>query len=207
MAMSTREIILLVEKYIGSSSDGYLRHFSYSIHERFYPVHCGIDDIDVPAYRAKGLTTRKAFIQILKDASPRNQAKIIRGVFDMLPPPSEAKDSETKEQISLHEQLIAVASRLESDGQVDTPVILETSETVYEALKDAETLLSTSGPKNAVDRAHTALHGYLKKLCRDRGETLPDDASLTRIFKVLREKFPEFSAVVPYDSEAMRVFG
>jgi hypothetical protein len=67
--------------------------------------------------------------------------------------------------------------------------------------------LKTRGPKSAVDRAHTALHGYLKRLCQDHGETLPDDPSLTYIFKILREKFPEFATNIPHDNEAKRVFG
>ena len=204
--MSIHEINLLVERYIGTTSDGYLCNFSYSIHESFYPTYCNLD-IDVPAYRARGLTTRKAFIQILKDAKPRDQAKIIRGVFDMLSPPKEAKDEISTEKMAAYEELVAVATRLEAIGEVDTPVILATSETVYEALKDAEVLLKTRGPKSAVDRAHTALHGYLKKLCQDRCEILPDDPSLTFIFKILRERFPEFSGVIPYDSEAKKVFG
>jgi len=204
--MSLREINLLVESYIGTTSDGYLNHFSYSIHERFYPLHCRLD-IDVPAYRERGLSTRRAFIQILKEANPRDQAKIIRGVFDMLPPPNDDRDEKSKKKKEIYKQLMAVAVRLESDGQVDTPIISQTSETVYEALKDSEILLSTRGPKSVVDRAHTALHGYLKKLCQDRGVMLPNDPSLTQIFKILRENFVEFSAVIAYDNEAKRVFG
>jgi hypothetical protein len=204
--MSLHEINLLVEGYIGTTSDGYLCNFSYSKHERFYPLYCNLD-IDVPAYRARGHTTRTAFTQILKDAQPRDQAKIIRGVFEMLPPPEEANDEKVRKKRALYKELLSVAARLEADRQVDSPVIQHTSETVYEALKDAEALLNTRGPKSAVDRAHTALHGYLKKLCQDRGETLPDDPSLTLVFKTLREKFQEFSTVIPHDSEAKKVFG
>src|ERR1700690_1018769 len=182
--MSLHEINLLVEGYIGTTTDGYLCNFSYSKHERFYPLYCNLD-IDVLAYRHKGNTTRTAFIQILKDAQPRDQAKIIRGVFEMLPPPDVADDEKTRKKTKLYQELIAVAARLEADGQIDTPVILQTSETVYEALKDAETLLKIRGPKSAVDRAHTALHGYLKKLCLDRGQTPSNDPSLTLVFKTL----------------------
>jgi len=203
--MSLREINKLVEDYIGTNG-GYLNHFSYSIHDRFYHHYCDLD-IDVPAYRAKGLTTRRAFIQILKDSRPREQAKIIRGVFAMIPPPEEASDDESRKKIALYKELLAVAGRLDADGQVDTPEILGTSEVVFEALKDAEVLLKTRGPKSAVDRAHTALHGFLKKLCLDRGEQMPSDPTLTAVFKVLRERFPEFSAVIPHDAEAKRVLG
>jgi hypothetical protein len=126
--MSLREINLLVESYIGTTPDGYLSHFSYSKHDRFYPVYCDLD-IDVSAYRAKGHTTRTAFIQILKDVQPRDQAKIIRGVFKMLPPPEEADDEAVQKKRTLYKELLAIAARLEADGQVDSPIIQQTSET------------------------------------------------------------------------------
>jgi hypothetical protein len=204
--MTLHEINLLVENYIGTTPDGYLSHFSYSKHERFYPLYCNLD-IDVPAYRAKGHTTRTAFIQILKDASPIDQARIIRGVFEMIPPPEEVDDNDVRKKRALYKELLDIAERLGINGQVATPPLLITSETVIEALKDAETLLKIRGPKSAVDRAHTALHGYLKRLCQDRGEILPGDPSLTYIFKILREKFPEFATNIPHDSEAKKVFG
>lgn len=124
----------------------------------------------------------------------------------MIPPPDAASDAQSRRKIVLHKELLAIAARLEADGQVDTPEIQNTSEVVLEALQDAEALLKARGPKSAVDRAHTAL-GYLKRLCLDRGEPIPADSSLTALFKVLREQFAEFSAVIPHDAEAKRIFG
>ncbi len=204
--MTFREIQMLVEDYIGVDS-GYLKGFSYRIHENFYKDFCKLDDIDVEAVRAKAGTTRRAFIEILKNAKPRDQAKIIRGVFEMIPPPEVGTDETSQKKSDFYKKLLAVAVRLESDGQVETPVIAETSEVVFEALKDAEVLLKSRGPQSAVDRAHTALHGYLKKLCSDRGASIPQDPSLADAFKVLREQFTEFSQTLPHDHEAKRVFG
>lgn len=203
--MKPRDINKLVEDYIGTNG-GYLNHFSYSKHDRFYHVYCDVD-VDVSEYRQRGHTTRTAFIEILKDSPPRQQAKIIRGTFEMLPPPDEEYDEESGRKLKIHKELMAVASRLEADGQVETPILENTSEVVYEALKDAETLLLQSGSRNAVDRAHTALHGYLKKLCIDRSEPLPNDCALTFVFKTLREKFPEFQAAINHDAEAKKMFG
>jgi hypothetical protein len=203
--ITPREINKLVEDYIGTNG-GYLNYFSYSKHDKFYHIYCDLD-IDVPAYRAKGNTTRMAFVEILKDAKPRDQAKIIRGVFEMIPPPEQSTSPTDARKLKLHKELLEVAARLEADGQVESPVIANTSEVVFEALKDAEILLRSSGPKNAVDRAHTALHGYLKKLYLDRGEVFSKEPSLTDVFKVLREKFSEFSVIIPHDAEAKRVFG
>jgi hypothetical protein len=203
--MSPREIDKLVEDYIGTDS-GYLKRFSYNIHNTFYHRYCDLE-IDVPAYRARGLTTRRAFIEILKESKPRDQAKIIRGVMEMMPPPEEVINDDGRKRIALHKELLNLAARLEADGVVETPEIAETSEVVFEALKDAEVLLKTRGAKSAVDRAHTALHGYLRKLCSDRGAVVPSDASLTNVFKVIREQLPEFAATIPHDAEAKRVFG
>lgn len=203
--MTPREINKLVEGYIGTTPDGYLNHFSYLKHERFYPYYCDLD-IDPVPYRNKGLSTLRAFIQILKDSKPKEQAKIIRGVFKMIPPPTESSTPENQKKIALYKELQAVAMRLETDGQVETPVIQNTSEVVLEALKDSEVLLKTRGPISAVDRAHTALHGYFKQLCMDRGVAFPSNPSLTSLFKLIRENFPEFSSTIPHDSEARRVF-
>ena len=89
--MQLRHINKLVEEYIGTTSDGYLRHFSYSKHDKFYHVYCDLD-VNVPSYRARKHTTRTAFIQILKDAKPHEQAKIIHGTFAFIPPPEHPID-------------------------------------------------------------------------------------------------------------------
>jgi hypothetical protein len=124
--MTQREILKLVEDYIGTDG-GYLKGFSYNIHDTFYHHWCDLD-IDVPSYRARGLTTMKAFIQILRDSDPRAQAKIIRGLFDMIPPPAEATSDQSKKKLQAHKELLSIVARLEADGQVDTPVIEHTIE-------------------------------------------------------------------------------
>lgn len=202
--MTQREIYQLVEGYIGTHS-GYLNGFSYSIHDGFYLRYCDLD-IDVASYRARGLTTRNAFIEILKGARARDQARIIRGVFEMMPP-HEARAEEVQKKVALYNQLIRVAERLEDDGEIETPDISDVDEVVSEALRDAEALLETRGPTSAVDRAHTALHGYMRRICSNRKLVIPPDPSLTTLFKIMREQLSEFSATVPHDVEAKRVFG
>lgn len=201
--MSHREINELVEGYIGTNS-GYLNGFSYSIHDKFYYEWCDLDR-DVSSYRERGLTTRGAFIEILKEAGPRDQAKIIRGVLEMMPPSKPAREERMLKRAALRPQLLALADRLENDGQVETPNISETDEAVFEALKDADFLLNARGPMNAVDRAHTALHGYIKRICSDRHVSVPGDAPLTTLFNAVREHVTEFSAA-SHDAEARKVF-
>jgi hypothetical protein len=204
--MRPREINKLVEDYIGTTDSGYLKYFSYSTHDRFYHHYCDVE-VDVQSYRDQGLSTRKAFIAILKDLDARSQAKVIRGTFEMIPTPENPIDEDDIKRVRIHNELLSVAAQLESDVLINLPAPVSTSEVVYLALQDAETLLSTSGPVRAVDRAHTALHGYLKHLCDQRKITLPDDASLTYVFKIVREQFPEFSGPISHDEHAKRLFG
>ena len=207
VGMSQREIQWLVEDYIGVNS-GYLRRFTWAKHEAFYHKFCDLD-VDVLRYRENGHTTRSGFIQILKDVSPRDQAKIIRGTFKMLPLAQVSDYKNRKEKEAVRDRLLKVAVKLESDGLVDSPEPEESSETVFEALRSADVLLKHCGAEHAVDRAHTAVHGYLKKLCADRGVPLPADPALTAVFKLLRERpeFPEFSTIVAHDAEATRING
>lgn len=41
--MTGREIVLLVNKYIGVSADGYLGDFTYRSHKKLYPLFCNLD--------------------------------------------------------------------------------------------------------------------------------------------------------------------
>ena len=65
-----------------------------------------------------------------------------------------------------------------------------TSVVVERALADAEALLRASGASSALDRVHTALHGYMKTLCSDSGIEHGTDASLTALFGLLRQSHP-----------------
>ena len=65
------------------------------------------------------------------------------------------------------------------------------SEIVEKALEDAQVLLVSSGPVSAVDRVHTALHGYLKSTLDQKSITYKPDAGMTELYKCLREKVPE----------------
>src|SRR5690606_16128446 len=43
---------------------------------------------------------------------------------------------------------------------------------------------------NAVDRIHTAMHGYLIAVCDAANIAYPDDANLAQLFRLLRQKHP-----------------
>lgn len=153
------EIYSVVNDYIGVK-DGYLGDFSYRTHREFYPYFCDLD-IDPEDY---GRTTGERFIQVLASSTSQVQAKILLGVLKKYPPTS----SEQRERLA--PALKAMIVRLEGGAQViesGRPQV--TSEVVERALADAETLLERGKATSAVDRVHTALHGYLNGRVRRRG--------------------------------------
>lgn len=79
------------------------------------------------------------------------------------------------------------------------------SDVVRRALADADHLLATSGAPSAIDRLHTAMHGYLKSACRDATITLPDDAMLTQAYKALRVHHPALQSLGGHDSEVGKI--
>ncbi len=96
----------LVYEYIGVEG-GYLGNFSYPSHERFYPLHCGVD-VDPTKYPG---TTRERFIQILTSRTSAEQARIVRGAVEFFPLGQQGAPV-TRTQ-ALREDLLSVAERLE----------------------------------------------------------------------------------------------
>ena len=80
---------------------------------------------------------------------------------------------------------------------IDAPQLAVTSLTVDRAFSDAETLIRTSGATSAVDRVHTALHGYLLAVCQKANITHSEDADITKLFKVLRTNHPALQNLGP----------
>lgn len=89
--------------------------------------------------------------------------------------------------------------------QTEAPSSLSSGGVVMLALNDAEHLMRVSGPVSAVDRLHTALHGYFRSLCVEGGITVADDASLTALFKALRSAHPILKDLGSYDNDLVRV--
>lgn len=90
--------------------------------------------------------------------------------------------------------IVAVPSTSETIQGVGAPIPVITSAIVERALHDAETLMRASGPSSAVDRVHTALHGYLKAHCDRAGIPTPEKAGVTELFRLLRNTHPRFGA-------------
>jgi len=71
---------------------------------------------------------------------------------------------------------------------------LDPRDSVSKALSDAVALVGQSGAASGIDRAHTALHGYLIHLCSEARIDVPIDASTTKLFKLLRQKHPALNS-------------
>lgn len=196
--LSGPETYKVVNEYIGVT-DGYLDGFSYSKHQEFYPHYCGLD-IDVAKHRQEhgGGTTREVFLRILKDASPTDQAKILRGVLAKFPP-------ETEQRRRLGPELLALIKRLEAAPGVSSPQPKITTDTVERAIRDAETLIKESGATSGVDRVHTALHGHLLAACDATGVTYGKDPTLAQLLKLLRQHHPKLQSTGPRAQDITQV--
>jgi hypothetical protein len=81
-----------------------------------------------------------------------------------------------------------------------------TSVVVESALTDAAHMVSAKRPVSAVDRAHTALHGYLKQLCSDAQLTMASQApTIVELLKTLLKNHPKFQAAAPHHEEADKI--
>ena len=148
----------LVYQYLGVEG-GYLADFSRASLRTFY-VALGLD-LDPVAYEG---TTRERFLQILLQRPPAEQAVIVEGVLARYPIGS----SELR-TVERGDQLRAWVARLRGTQPVASPAPSVTSAVVERALADAERAIAAGAAASAVDRAHTALHGYLLAVCAAPG--------------------------------------
>ncbi len=184
--LTRQEIYSVVYDYLGVEQ-GYLADFSYGTHKEFYPRYCGLD---IDPLKLKDMTTRARFIQILEEATPEDQAKILRGVLRKYP--SSADDERRTEKRAL--EIGRMIARLEATSPIVSPSPKITSAVVERAIGDAEALIESSGATSGVDRIHTALHGYLLAVCDTSGITYVGDPNLTQLFALLRQQHPDLQA-------------
>lgn len=189
--LTIREISRVVYDYIGVDA-GYLRGFTYGIHQEFYPRYC---DLDIDPLEMHG-TTRARFITILKRENPTNQAKILKGVLHKFPLTSFPED-EREEKQKIRNEIKDMIRKLKGYAPITSPNLAITSDVVERAINDANTLMEKSGATSGVDRIHTALHGYLKAVCEKQNISFPKRASLTVLLKTLRNEHPAFQKDVP----------
>ena len=103
-------------------------------------------------------------------------------------------------------RFIAIVPDLNAGPElVASPQPAVTSASVERALRDAEILLRSAGAASAVDRVHTALHAYLLEICKLSSISAPKDASITQVFKLLRDGHPRIRPSGPCADDLVRV--
>jgi hypothetical protein len=190
--LSDPEISRVVNRYIGVSG-GYLGlpdRFSYRTHSDFYADYC---DLDISFDGHEG-TTREVFISVLASLPPRDQAKVLCGVIERFPP-GELGAPATRQ--AMHADILRLIERLDAEQLVTGATLQITSEVVERALTDAENLIQTSGPTSALDRVHTALHGYLQAVCDSEGIGYRRDDTMVALLRKLESEHPKLSDLGP----------
>lgn len=201
--LSRKEIGRLVYNWIGVDG-GYLGSFSYARHDRFWLEAC---DVAVSTAAFAG-TTRECFEQTLFGATPRDQAAVLRAILEDYPPLEEPDPSQPKFRTGkLHREILSWISRLETGATSVEVALLSASETVRRALDDADNLMRTSGPQSAVDRLHTAMHGYLLSLCDDAGIAHGDRPTMNQLFKALRAEHPSLTNLGVRSDDVAKMLG
>lgn len=175
------EIHKLVNNYIGVEG-GYLGDFSYRTHRDFYIEL----DLDINPFDYEG-TTRERFIKIVSESEPKVQAKILKGILDRYPPGSSKLRTQDR-----YDEIHGWIGRLSGMSQIEHPTPRITSDVVERALTDAKHLLQSTGATSGVDRAHTAIHGYLRAVCKQTHIECKSDANLNELFKLVLQHHPGF---------------
>lgn len=169
-------VIKIVNRYIGVEG-GYLGDFSYRTHKDFYPEYCDLcknpDLIDG--------TTRERFIHIFKNSTSKEQAKIVYGVIERFP----VGLGPTTRSEELKNKLIKEAEKLEQGDYVENPRLNYTATHIIEILEDATSLIENRKASSAIDRVHTAFHGYLRDICSKEKIDFTEKEDLVKLIKKL----------------------
>lgn len=185
--MNRLEINKLMTRYIGSSG-GYLGTFGSHPELLSFYVDCGVDVIPTD-YTG---TNRTRFQAILENASPAEQARIIRGILKRHPIGS----SEHRTQ-ELHDEFLRLSQRLEAGAGVNPPTPAFTSEFVKRTLAEVEHAISSKRETSGVDRVHSALHGYLRNVCDDAAIAYTQEDRIIDLFKKLLAGHAAMKALGP----------
>jgi len=191
-----RDIKFVTYDWIGVHS-GYLGDFSYRTHADFYHDYCDLEGIDPNEYEG---TTRERFETILDKAEPYIKACILRGVLEKYPAESEEHRTESR-----YKRMLELIKKCEEAKIVSLVKPPTTSEVVRLALDDASTLIANDKPVSAVDRTHTAFHGFLRTICDEQNLQYGTNPSVTKLFKIIRQNSPKLQPKGIFSNEIDRI--
>lgn len=97
------------------------------------------------------------------------------------------------------------ASFTKPGASVKSPDLRITSEIVRRAIDDAESLLKAGGPISAIDRVHTALHGYLKRISAEAEIVTGKDPTIIELFGTLRQHHPKLKNLGTHEESTLKV--
>ncbi len=184
-----KDVEFVVSHYMGEGAFNFHSELgdTHSLRQ-FYLVDC---NLDIQPNSPHSRDTMGRFIEVLVSQTPQNQAKILRAVRDRIPPGDMYTSQERR--VKMYEMITEIIDRLESESTfVDSVSPKSPSQVVRQALEDAEHHISRGRATSAVDRTHTALHGYLKQMCDDESITYENKPSLPKLFKLLQENHSAF---------------
>ncbi|MGK3965820.1 abortive infection family protein [Sorangium sp. So ce118] len=108
-------------------------------------------------------------------------------------------------ELGYYIRFIAAELATNATPVVSPPVLAVSSQAVERALRDADNLTVTSGASSAVDRVHTAFHGYLLAACSHSSISVPTNSSITQLFKLLRTQHHYFATGSSASPESIRI--
>jgi Arc/MetJ-type ribon-helix-helix transcriptional regulator len=187
--------IVVVGGYLGMD-DGNLGRFTYQSLRDFFPEYC---DVEFPLW-PEGATTREAFIQITLSLTPPEQARVLRGILKRFPVTARAQFRE--QHIP---QIKAIIERLEGIDLIHGGDLKSASEVVRAALQDAQALIESGGSARAVDRMHTALHGYLISICQSEEIEVGDQPTIGALLRAIRLNHPRFAELGTRSNEVTTI--
>lgn len=186
-----------VVSYIGVRG-GYLGNFTYPTHAEFYPLYCGLDYIYPNDYSG---TTRERFITILKNANANEQSKILSGILEKYPlyyfeeqfENERITKAEFNSKQRLHEKLNQLIADLNGE-LVEIGELEHDFEFVKKVLDQSETLIANHSYSSAIDRVHTALHAYLKEICKDANIKFEkENVKVQELWSKIKSDHPKFN--------------
>ena len=113
----------------------------------------------------------------------------------------------TFSELGFYVRFIDVSVSTDGKEMVPQPIPETSTHAVERALRDSQQLLQSSGAVSAVDRVHTALHGYLREICKKAKIPVAERASLNELFKAMRTSHPAFDNIKTGDEESKRLVG